>query len=868
LVETRPSHGANRTPESTGIPGGFDLVASLQPQEQVMVTTRTSSLAFPSLAVGTLLALPCAQGALAQVVNLSGNVADGAGGPLQAGVVYHAIGHIAVPAGATLTVAAGAIVKSGAGIQLDVRGTLLVNGTQSSPAIFTSIQDDSAGGDTNGNGPSAGTPGDHRGLLFQPTAGASVLRHATVRFSGWGGMPGILLAGADVTLQSCAVTDGSFDGVSLNNGSLPTVADCSFLGNGGVAVNLVPFDAVPGFTDNSATGNAGGDCLRITAGTLTASRTIGPRNVLGGALVFANNADVPAGTTLTLEAGVVAKLQYPLLVFDVHGTLLAQGAPALPVVLTSISDDAHGGDTNRNGPSTGSPADWRGMRFFADSDASVLEHLVVRFAGYGGWMGIQLAQSDIAMRGCTIQSCAWSGLDLFDNSWPQVRECDFRDNGAFAVSQVRLDAVPGFLRNTASGNAAGDYLNVTASPLSSCTIGRANLVNGVLVLPISITVPAGVSVTLTQGVVVKPRSNAVALVVDGGLDLRGSGFEPVVFTSYADDTHGGDTNQDGPSTGAPADWMGMLYRSTTTPSLVEHALLRYGGHAAWPCFQGHSPRTTIRAVRVEFSGDRGFYLSAHAIDHIPNLVAFGCAGDGIQIVGGTFQVQFATSVRNGGAGFRGHPSFQGVIGNSIAWTNGQNFAGFTSLQVVNCNGEPTLAGSRGNVFVVPGFVDEANGNLRLTHNCPMVDQGDMAWASAIVEDHEQNSRILDDDLNSVPVPDRGAYELCWWDMAVGGEPRPGATLDFVVQPHLPYTGISFYAFGWLDGAPFTPFGFALLGTSPVVLGSAPVATPFRFQIPDLPWVVGIEAGIQTLSLPLVAGLYPTITRLYRLKVRP
>src|SRR5690606_30403346 len=287
----------------------------------------------------------------------------------------------------------------------------------------------------------------------------------------------------------------------------------------------------------------------------------------------------------------------------------------------------------------------------------------------------------------------------------------------------------------------------------------ANLLNGALVMPSAIFVPAGVSVTLTQGVVVKPRTTGGGFVVDGALNLRGSGFQPVVFTSYAHDTYGGDTNGDGPSTGSPADWLGVLYRSQTAPSLVEHALLRFGGAAAWPCLQGHSPATTIRAVRVEHCGAAGIYLTAHAEHYVANLVAFDNAGDGIQL-GGSLDIEYSTSVRNGSAGFRGGPGFyQGVVDNSIAWTNGQNFANLGSSQMRYCNGvDPAFVGLQGNRRVVPGFRDEAAGDLQLTHNCPMVDQGDVAAASMVVEDHLQNSRILDDDLNSVPVPDLGAYE--------------------------------------------------------------------------------------------------------------
>ena len=44
-------------------------------------------------------------------VPLSGNVSDGAGGPLLSGTVYHASGFLTVPAGTTLTIQAGAILK-------------------------------------------------------------------------------------------------------------------------------------------------------------------------------------------------------------------------------------------------------------------------------------------------------------------------------------------------------------------------------------------------------------------------------------------------------------------------------------------------------------------------------------------------------------------------------------------------------------------------------------------------------------------------------------------------------------------------------------------------------------------------------------
>lgn len=788
----------------------------------------------------------------AQVVLLSGNVADGAGGPLQAGVVYHALGGFAVPLGATLTVAPGAIIKFGPGTLLDVFGTLLVNGTAANPAIFTSLQDDSAGGDTNGNGPSVGQPGDYLLLRFQDASDSSVLTGAVVRFGGGSGLPGVLLLNANVRLQSCDIARCGFDALRLQGDPRPTVADCRFLDNLGVAVNT-SLDAIPGFLDNVASGNVGGNYQRVNPPTISANRTIGPANLLDSVLVFANHADVPLGTTLTLEAGVIVKLLSSYLV-DVNGTLLAQGTAAQPVVFTSFTDDAHGGDTNGDGPSVGAPGQWLSMRFRPTSDASTLDYVLVRYAGAAAFASVLLQQSDLVLRNSTIQAGAASGLQL-QASRPTVRNCSFRDHGGTAVTGARLDALLGFLLNGASGNTGGDFIDASdPSPTISCTISRSNLLGNALVLSNACTIPAGVTVTLEEGVIVKPRASAFGVFVDGSLNLLGNAYEPVVFTSFADDVHGGDTNKDGPSTGAPADWLGLRYNTPASTSRCEHALLRFGGSSGFACFQSHSTQVTIRSVRVERAAANGFYLTANATNVVPNLVAWANGGDGFALGGGSYEIQYSTAANNGGAGFRGlSPNV--FVGNSISWANaGGNVVG---TACINCN--------PGN----PIFRNEAIGDLQLTHNGPMVDQGDLAYALEIVSDFLENPRILDDDLNSVAVPDLGAYELCWWDMVVTGEARPGQTLLYHLAPHLPFTGLSIFVFGVLDGTIYlNPWGILLVGSTPLVLGVTAISAPYALALPNTPSIVGLQGAVQALAWPAQLLVHPTLTRAHRFRVRP
>ena len=87
---------------------------------------------------------------------------------------------------------------------------------------------------------------------------------------------------------------------------------------------------------------------QTVGGTLSSGTT---RWIAGNLYKVTSDLVVPSGATLDIDPGVVVKFA--------AGSLEAEGIRALPIVFTSIKDDANGGDTNEDGAATTpQPGDW------------------------------------------------------------------------------------------------------------------------------------------------------------------------------------------------------------------------------------------------------------------------------------------------------------------------------------------------------------------------------------------------------------------------------------------------------------------------------------------------------------------------------
>lgn len=629
---------------------------------------------------------------------------------------------LTVATGATLSLEPGVVVKGvngtsnpGADGKITAYGSLDARGTAPAPVVFTSLSDDTAGGDTNGDGATSASVWS--GVELHSSG--SILDGVQVRNSRYAAVA--VNDGASPTISNSSLSS-STTGIAVNGGGAPEIADnlVHDTSGSGIYYNAPGTSAPPGSqvrihgNEVSQTNASGAGAILVNAGPNVAGTTlagnevtdnsgmaiyyggssdaalpsdisdnlisgngrngiflsgkIGTDSTWGGGPFVIQGADVtiPAGRTLLLEPGTVVKAVTGTWSSGgelvANGKLDAQGTAADPIVFTKLGDDSVGGDSGDDAASSR----WAGIAL--NSSSSVVDHAHVRYARYGaitvnGGASPTISNSTLSHSQHGVSVPAGGAAEISGNAVSEMTGAGifYNGGGAPAGSQVKIHGNE--VRDTNGGiNVTGLGANVTGVTLSENVVednlGRAISFDGgsTTILPPDIsdnsiddneknaiflsgklasdstwgggpfvvqgpdvTIPSGRKLTIQPGSVVKaltggsPNSDG-EIVANGDLDAQGTSADPIVFTRIADDSVGGDTNNDGPTSSGR--WRGInLY---TSASILDHVDVRHSAYGAVTLNGGISPSITNSVFR---DSNRGIQVNGGGAPEIAhNLV--------------------------------------------------------------------------------------------------------------------------------------------------------------------------------------------------------------------------------------------------------
>ncbi len=542
---------------------------------------------------------------------------------------YILAGTVTVSVGDTLTFAPGAVTKGTASTWFAVNGCLIAETEGREPIIFTSLKDDTVGGDTNSDADAteplpgdwygiqhnSGSHGQYDGAILQ-YAGNTASVDANIYFNtatGWfrngesnhSGQEGIRLNQSSIEITGSSFLENLRDGIAVQGGtSNPIINNNSFFNNGNFGVEIVD-GKFRSYSGNSGSGNGyNGFGLR---GTLEMnaewSHDSDPNFpfIMTGAITINNGSvlTLPAGTTV--KAGWVSRM-------TVYGTIDANGTSISPVVFTSIKDDSRAGDTDGdNGDATA--GNWDGIYVYGNGENDGIgqfDHCIIAYGGnssgldgilrfydsedswfndslceYSAQHGIRIEYASPEISGSYIRNNLLHGIYCQHNtSKPAINDNEFTDNGSYAVylENALINSCGG---NSGSGNSYNGF--GVAGTVTGNVTWEPGGVTFPYILAGNVYVEDDATFNLSPAVVVKGAPNSL-LYVYGTMQVSGTDGNEVTFTSLKDDTICGDTNNDADATEpAPGDWAGIYVvgdAGNVGLAQFDYCDIRYGGNTS------------------------------------------------------------------------------------------------------------------------------------------------------------------------------------------------------------------------------------------------------------------------------------------------
>ena len=507
--------------------------------------------------------------------------------------IAYLINGLTINPNAVLTIEPGVVIKfSNSYDAITVQGGLIADGTATQNIIFTSIRDDSNGGDTNndGNGSVPGR-GNWNTLVFTGTSNDSLnsLKHCQIRYGGSGSGANYNNYGAlriyntKVVVDSCVIEQANHSGIGIYGSAYPVISNTQINNISLTPISMSMF-ANPIFNNNTAL-NVGYMAIGIAPETYSLDATIPIRN-FGGynniTYYLFSNCKINSGTTIKIPAGLIFKGAG----FDVNGSLIVEGTETDKVVFTDIRDDDFGNphDTNLDGNSTKPTISSYSKINFADvsnDSLSSIRYAIIRYKDGG----INLEQASPNINNCTFEFNNW-GVYLNGVSTPAIDSCKF-DNLTYAPIRTSLVSYPrSTLDNSLSGStykAIGVLSNETL--VQDVTLIKHNFcgIENIPYLFGNYTIASNSILTISPGVRIKFFA-WTGLSVKKGLIAEG-GSTPdsvIVFTDVRDDYYSGDTNSDSTNSNpysSYSGWNGITFQGESLDPLckLKNCVIRFAG---------------------------------------------------------------------------------------------------------------------------------------------------------------------------------------------------------------------------------------------------------------------------------------------------